>query len=42
MPFVSSKQRRYLYKNKPEIAREFSKEDALSRPAMKKKKKKHG
>ena len=38
MPFVSGKQKRYLYKFKREVARKFA-EDALSRPAMKKKRK---
>jgi len=41
MSFVSGKQRRYLFKNKPDVAKKFE-EDELSRPAMKKKKRKYG
>ena len=41
MPFDSEKQQKYLFKKKPEVAKKLA-DDALSRPAMKKKKRKYG
>jgi len=40
MPFKSDKQRKYLYKNKPEVAKKFAKDS--KKKSTKKKKKKRG
>ncbi len=34
MPFESEKQRRYLYANKPEIARKFAKDKKKKRKSL--------
>ena len=39
MPFKSEKQRRYMYKNKPAIAKELSKKYGIKIKKKKKKKK---
>jgi hypothetical protein len=36
MPFKSDKQRRYLYKNKPDIAKKFSEEEKKKKRRKKK------
>lgn len=38
MPFVSEKQRRFLFKNKPKVAKKFA-EDTKKKPKKKGKKK---
>lgn len=42
MPFKSSKQRSYLFANKPKIAKEFAKKTPKGKKLPKKAKKKNG